>query len=211
MKLILKTVENIDWYTPIEKLQLMYKVININENNRYSKYLKSFVMKFIDSKSYEELNESLENRFDIKIEEIDKTYYYLNELIKHFIKNNEFINDIQKIFVCPECFFAINVQEILQKTNDLTNEELYQKILYSYDGTCNVFFDCCKYYFYEYSNKIPNKNDLVDLMHSIYLINKACYMITNDKKLTRICKKGGKINTMIVKDFEETFNKNIGT
>ena len=197
---IIKVIRNIDWATTTEKMQTTFTNIRTVENKEFSLYLQPMIQKYIQSANYEIFLESLSQGIEVDIEEIEKTYKYLNNLIKKIMSGEIDEKRIEEAFVCPQCLLTIHIQNDLKNARIKNLDDEFNYILGSYNNKADIFFDCCYFYFKNYLAQQPNKNDLIDLLHTLYLENKAYCMVTNDKKLKKICEKGGKIKVISVDD-----------
>ncbi len=70
----------------------------------------------------------------------------------------------------------------------------------------NIFINSCKFYRHNYLNKTADKNDIVDIIHTLYLKDLTTTIVTNDRKLSKICRRGARINTLNVSEFRLLLN-----
>ncbi len=130
----------------------------------------------------------------------------LEHYVKLLLKSNhyaEFLSTIENSDLLykklDECLLkhAVPMSEIL-------STEYMNKLLKSSDMTdskSNIFINACKFYRHNYFNKTADKNDMVDLIHTLYIKDLKTGIVTNDKKLSKICRRGAKINTLNVSEF----------
>ena len=193
----------IDWYTTTEKITTMYNYIKIQDNLEYKDHLEPLIIKIMECSNYEELINKIDKDINTTFEEIDEIYKRIKYIMDKILSGEEIYKIIENVILCPECFFAVGVQNKLKQKHLRESKEEYKKIILSYNHNADIFFNCCKYYYYNYYNNKPNKNDFVDLMHTLYIPNLATAIITNDKKLSKICKNGAKVKAITLNSFKQ--------
>ncbi len=203
LKNLVSNIKYIDWDTPIEKISLMFDCLNIKKSKEYRKILKPLIDLYISSLKFSDFLCAINVENIVDIESVDNTYSYLQGLFLHLMNKDGFKEVLNTIIMCPQCFVA---NWIVQEMGDRKEEEkkaLYELILSSYNNNGDSFFNACKIYIDSYLNQMPDRNDLIDLLHFLYLTKPVIKIVTNDKKMQRYAYWGSRRKYLTIDEFLE--------
>jgi hypothetical protein len=89
----------------------------------------------------------------------------------------------------------------LRHDTGLAREVQYQIVLSSYNRKASCFFEACRMYYRTYSDRKPNRNDFIDLLHFLYLTEKSSVLVSNDKMMIALATEGARIKAIEVRPF----------
>lgn len=208
---LLASPVRIEWSTPVERIQMMFDRISVRPGKQYELLLRPLINSYVHAASLQSLQSGLEKQLAATIEEVDEIYGYIQGLFMHVMQNDDFLLNIKQVFVCPPCFFAAVVVDKVDSPSGANREALYETVLSSYNGKADCFFRGCELYYRLYCKNKPNQNDLVDLLHFLYLEDSSFVLVSNDKKMAKLAKDGAGTVTMAVREFLATIRPNSAT
>ena len=189
-------IKYIDWDTPIEKFSLMLNYLSIKKFKEYKKILKPMIDLYISSKKFSDFLSAINVEEIVDIECVDDTYSYLQGLFLHLMNKDGFKEALKKIIICPQCFVASWIVQEMRFRKEEEKKVLFELILSSYNKNGDSFFNACKIYIETYLNQNPNRNDLIDLLHFLYLTKPVIKIVTNDKKMQRYAYRGSSVSLL---------------
>jgi hypothetical protein len=218
----------IDWATPNERVSLGFDVIKLRK--QFKDQFRPMVEQFKYASSYDDFIQTVDHGV-FSFDDINATLQILVESLKSTLVSMQnacepklSIDQIRKLAVeqgydglakTLEKRNAEHIYEAVKFHAELVSKHLPEDageftiplLLTNYNGSLDRYF--CAFAFYMRKRILfkesPKDNDLIDIQHLVYLRNRTCKIVTDDKMILDVCRSLFPRACTGVEDFKSRF------
>ena len=193
----------INWNTPEDQIYSSFPGLVDVRYEEYINKLKNIIETIYNESEYEEALRLYKEKSRSDFTDIDRLYTKYQMYVLNLFDANEqqILNTVSKDVLGFICNHIVEQYMIGKNPTTQESDHLYMHLYNIYNNKLDIAIKGFQEYVYKYCSKKPNKNDFIDIMHLLYLENRSCRIVTNDKKLSSICIIGERKYCLSSKEF----------